>query len=157
MISIDQCNAIAQAMNSGVMFELVRGWVYLSWDFGYGSQRRRWDARNGSHYPSWYRKHAGWGGTQTAVFDQMVRAVLGKPIVPFSSWRYWVNGAPKLCSDRGDVVLDAVAKTGWPETVPCVLCGKQINSVGDWWCVGEGRKQMEGPSCSMRDCRKVAK
>lgn len=155
MITPEQCNSISIAMDAGVTFELVKGWVYLSWDYGFGPQRRRWDAREGSHFPSWHRRHAGWGGTSSSVFDQMVRAVQGKPVVPLDTWQYWIEGPAKLCSGHGVKILAVVASTGWPDSVPCILCGKQIKSVGDWWTIGEKGKRISGPSCSMSDCRKV--
>lgn len=153
VITPEQATAIATAIGAGVTFELSKGWVYLSWDYGFGAQRRRWDAKGDSHFPSWSTP---WGGTRSYVFDTLVRAMRGKPVHPSGTWDWLVCGPCKLGGvSRAAAILEAVRATNWPKEVPCVLCGKLIRSVGDWWTIGEKKNRTSGPGCSMRDCREV--
>ena len=153
-MTLEQCQAVADALGAEITFEVARGRVYLSWTT-YSSklrQRRRWDAPEGSHFPTWHRR-APWGGTRSYVFDQLVRRCLGKSVMPLAEWQDLIEGPAKLGGKQGPAVMAAVVATGWPEEVPCFLCGKPIQLVGDWWTTGEKGKRKSGPSCSMRDCR----
>ena len=150
-MTVAQVQSIFDAMNSYVTVELVNGRFYLSWDF-VGKQRRRWDAPEGSSFPTWSRK-APWCGTRSMCYGLLVRAIQGKPIVPYGTWINLVTGPCKLCGGNPEPLKAALDAAGWPHEVPCILCGKMLTRTGDWWTVGEGRKRKSGPSCSMADCR----
>ena len=127
--------------------DVKRGRVYLSWTSHRGELRRyRWDAPEGSHYPTWCNRFPH-GGTITTAFNVLIRGLQSKPSVPLSWWRKRLNSP---------VLLATLAAADWPEEVPCVLCGKSIATCGDWWTIGEKgtRGHKSGPSCSMHDCRK---
>ena len=154
-MTLQQCQAIADALWGKITFEVARGRVYLSWTDFRGDRRRfRWDAPEGSHYPTWSCKLP-FGGTMTTAFDLLIRYLQGKPSIPLGTWCGMVSGPAKLAGGNGPTFLRALDAAGWPAVVPCILCGKEITLTGDWWTIGEKgkRNRKSGPSCSMRDCR----
>lgn len=155
-MTLDQAQAIFDAIRLGVTVSRANGRVYLAWVFHHTPRRYRWDDKEGSHFPTWSKK-APWGGTVTTCFDMIARAVQGKPVFPLGTWRYLISGPCGLCKNNPQPLLDALTAANWPEEVPCILCGKPLTSCGDWWAIGEGRKRKSGPSCSMRDCREGSK
>lgn len=158
VITPEQATAIATAMGRDLRFSLKRGRVYLTFQT-YGKKpdllTLRWDAYGGSHFPSWSHS-APWGGTWSSVLDMLAKAIQGKPVWPLRTWDYLVNPPCLLGGGhRAAAILEAVRATSWPESVPCLLCGKQINRVGDWWTIGAKKNRVSGPGCSMSDCREV--
>lgn len=133
--------------------KLVRkcgGW-FVEWSRSNEEQlSRRWSVRSGSHYPPWYR-HWGHGGTCALALYQLVRWVKGLPVVPLSTWRYWGGKNVYLAREYGERVNSILADAGWPETVPCVLCGRDLRTAEDWWDL-DG---VVGPCCSFGRCREL--
>lgn len=123
---------------------------YVRWTQYSGSDvfERPYATPRGSHYPSWHR-YWGHGGTCAYALNQLVRWVRGQSVLPLSTWRYWTGESVALGRSRGPEIVEMLAAGGYPQSVPCVLCGKQIERAGDWWSLDK----IEGPSCSMRDCR----
>lgn len=123
-----------------------RGCVVVEW-IGHGGENisRRWMTRGQDFYPVWHR-HWGHGGTATMALSQLVRWVRGCPVLGISSWRYW--GSPKLRLFRTEEhthrIVTMLLASGYPENVPCVLCG-DTEHIGDWWSL----KGMSGPCCGM--------
>ena len=154
-MTLEQCQAVADAIHPGMVFDVTRGRVHLSWTSHRGERRRyRWDAPEGSHYPTWSNRFPS-GGTVTTAFDLLIRHLQGKPSIPLGTWCGMVSGPAKLAGGNGPALLKALDAAGWPAVVPCILCGKEITLTGDWWTVGEKgkRNRKSGPSCSTRDCR----
>lgn len=123
------------------------GW-YVEWPVGDGkTQCRRWSTMPGSNLPPWSHK---WprGGTCMLALSQLVRWVRGETVLPLSSWRYWCGDRIRLGRDNRLAVVQILANAEWPESVACVLCGRQIYSAGDWYDLGE----TVGPTCSMSRC-----
>jgi hypothetical protein len=156
-VTLEQCQDVFDALDSGVTVSLKHGRAYLSWDGHDGRESARWDAPEGSHFPTWFRTRGPWGGTRCWAYDQLVRRLLGKATEPLGSWRGVIAGPAKLAGERGPRVLDALVAAGWPEEVPCHLCGKAVTRSGDWFTTGEKGRRKSGPSCSMSDCRREAK
>lgn len=146
-------NEIADMLFPSLTVEAERGWAFVSFKCWHKEERirRRWDARGGSHFPTW--KSHPWGGTRTMCIDQLCRRILGKPVAPLGTWHYLIDGPAKLCSGEGEKLKNLLIRNAWPVNVPCVLCGKSISSCGDWWTIKKGCKTVSGPSCSVRDCR----
>jgi hypothetical protein len=148
-MTTQQCQPLFDALGEGVSVSLSGGWAYLSWADRYGSYCRRWDARGANEFPTWDRR-AGWGGTNTRLFNQLVRRLLGKPTHPRFTMAWLAKSAGH---GRADQFAAALAATDWPEEVPCVLCGKPTRATRGWWAAGTTRKPACGPACSTRDCR----
>ena len=149
-MTLQQCQAVADALRPGITLDVARGRVHLSWaNYRGESHRYRWDAPEGSHFPTWSNKFPP-DGTLTTAFDLLIRRFQGKPSVPLGTWRYLIDGPAKLASVRGTAVITALVAAGWPEEVPCILCGKTLTSCGDWWTVGEKgkRNRKSGPAFS---------
>lgn len=108
---------------------LVVCWI----DFRDEKWRRRWQVRSGQDfYPTWHR-HWGHGGTCCTALSQLVRWVRGKPVFSLDVWRYWAGPTVALGRPRGDYLVEALRAGGYPERVPCVLCGKVIEGRFDWY------------------------
>lgn len=138
---LEIANAILKTFAPNTSIEKGQnGWV-VSWTTHRGKKiSRRWQASTkGSFYPSWYHR---WphGGTACTALAQLVFWLRDEPVLPLSTWRYWVK--LKLGSQS---TLDLLAQAGWPETPVCVKCGNLIpEGVSfDWFNLAN----TSGPGC----------
>lgn len=126
-------------------------WVQWTRYSGTELVHRRWMTRNQDFYPMWYRQW-GHGGTCSTALANLIRWCQGKPVLPLTTWIYWAGQQVNL-GDRKDYV-EILRSAGYPETVPCVLCEREITGGMDWWSL----KGVTGPCCSMRSgCRQKGK
>jgi len=122
--------------------ELNRGKVVFSCDLYGKPWRKQWVSMSpGSFYPRW--KAPDQGGTGTIAMAQLVRYVLGKPLLPMGWWRRVVEVGME------PEILDVAKSIGWPESHPCCLCGETLTTGYDWWSLGK----TEGICCWMGECR----
>jgi hypothetical protein len=148
---LDAANHVLSIIASDTKLVWTRGGWSVEWTRLNGEViKRRWSSPNGSHYPVWYR-HWAHGGICTLALSQLVRWVGNKSVLPLNSWHYWCGDKMQLARHRGAEVCSKLADTGWPIQVPCVLCGRQIESAGDWWSLGG----VEGPTCGITRCDHV--
>jgi hypothetical protein len=124
--------------------EVIRGRVVFSFltpDHKIWS--RRWKAcSSGSFYPVWRAPYH--GGTFEVCLAQLARYVNGKPHLPMG---WWKRAVAVGCDDK---VLAAATAAGWPESFPCVHCGKELTTGYDWWSLNG----IEGICCWGGECRK---
>jgi hypothetical protein len=129
-----QANEILAAFSPGSCLEFGDNGMYFRWiDYKGKSNRQRWVPRiRGSDWPS--IRHLPFGGTHTNATMELYRWVRGEHVRPISMWKSF-----------SPVVRDLAAKHGWPETVPCVFCGRQVGNGIGWdhfdrkgWPVGPG-------------------
>lgn len=69
------------------------------------------------------------------------------------TWEYWASDTVKLCKPE---TLTILREVGWPEKVPCVLCGRTPPAGLDWWDLDK----VSGPCCSfsnLNGCRQEGK
>lgn len=158
-MTLEQANAVLHQFAPRVSLSMTGNRVYAAWVSEWAkppvTNRYWWNPKEGSDYPSCY-KRLPFGGTCTRATNQIVRRLKGKPVIPLGSFLYLVEGPAKLGQQHGtpSAFRAALVAAGWPEEVPCVLCGAMIRHTGDWWTIGEKKNRRSGPSCSMRDCRK---
>lgn len=108
--------------------------------------------RGSPDYPAWH-KRASWGGTQSRAMAQLVRWWRGQTVLPMETWEYWASDTVKLCKPE---TLTILREVGWPEKVPCVLCGRTPPAGLDWWDLDK----VSGPCCSfsnLNGCRQEGK
>lgn len=144
-------NAVLDCFASGTTIEIRRGGVYVLWTSWGKPVSRRWQCRGGqSFYPVWHRKWAH-GGTATTALAQLVRWIQEKPVLPLGTWRYWTGENVALGRARGIEAVRLLQEGGYPDDVPCVLCGESLKGRSlDWWSL-DG---LSGPCCTGRDgCR----
>lgn len=67
MKELSSFDVIAEMMFPSLSIEKKGGWAYVSFDSWNEKRRirRRWDPREGSHFPSW--KSHPWGGTRSML------------------------------------------------------------------------------------------
>lgn len=155
---IEVANEVLKSFAPGTSLRLCpTGYVMVQWTSFYPPFRfeKRWMTRGQDFYPVWHRQW-GHGGTASTALAQLVRWCKGKTVLPLSSWRYWAGETCRLLrqqDDNGEAALKALLDGGYPETVPCVLCGSH-DHIGDWWSL----KKVVGPCCSMRGgCKQARK
>ncbi len=128
-------NEILAAYSPGSSLAVGTNGMYFCWlDYKDRPQRQRWVPRTrGSDWPS--IRHLPFGGTHTNATMELYRWVRGTPVRPISMWRSF-----------SPIVRELVAKHGWPETVPCVFCGRQVgNGIG--WDHYHRKGYLVGPGC----------
>lgn len=121
---------------------------YVSWrPCGTGfPEHRRWIVRRGQDfYPVWYR-YWGHGGTATTALAQLIRWCQGRPVLPLTTWLWWMTPSVNLGRDRGAECIEALRDGNYPETANCVLCEQPITAGMDWWSLNK----ISGPCCGMR-------
>lgn len=124
--------------------EVIRGRVVYSCDLPGGKHwSRRWKScSKGSFYPVWRAPYH--GGTFEVCLAQLARYVMRKPHLPMGWWRRAVSVG---CDKK---VLEAATAVKWPESFPCVHCGKELITGYDWWSL----QDVEGVICWGGKCRK---
>jgi len=122
------------------------GW-YVAWRDSIGRLRsKRWQTSGQDFYPTWHRLWPG-GGTACTAMSQLIRWLRDQPVLPLASWKGWSN--PRIGLLPGNVV-ETLRRNGYPESVPCVLCGEPMTRGIDWWHSGG----ISGPCCSwLSGCR----
>ena len=85
---------------------------------------RRWMTRGQDFYPVWKRMWSG-GGTSMTALSQLVRWCKGAPVLSLSTWRYWCSSTVALL-ELGQI--KPIEAAGYPESVPCVLCGRSFRA-----------------------------
>lgn len=111
---------------------------------------RRWQTSGGQEfYPVWHRRW-GHGGTCSTALSQLIRWVQGRPVLPLSSWRWWIGPQVGLGREQGPKIVELLAAGGYPQTAHCVKCGQPITERLDWG----NRGKVAGPICgNMTGCR----
>lgn len=145
LTKIDAANIVLGLIAPTTAITRERGGWYVSWTVREKLIGRRWSTSRGSFFPPWYRRW-GHGGTCCAALAQLIRWCRGQPVLPLSTWEYWSGERIRLGRERGPEIVQILRSAGWPETVPCVLCGETIQGGMDWWCLD----RVSGPCCSMR-------
>ena len=122
--------------------------TFVQWRYGEQQWKRRWMCKGQDFYPVWSHR---WphGGTATVALSQLVRWAGGRPVLPLGSWRHWSAPSVGLVAKQTVILLESA---GYPEKVPCVLCGIILNGGLDWWSL-DG---VTGPCCGMRNGCKQA-
>lgn len=140
-------NAVLDCFAPGTTLERVGARVYVSWTNSRGHQRCLWRTRGNDFYPVCHHRWAH-GGTASTALSQLVRWILGRPVLPYGTWRYWTGENVSLGRDRGREILTLLQFAEYPHDVPCVLCGKSLLGRSlDWWHL-DG---VNGPCCSFHD------
>lgn len=136
---LDVANRVLATFSPSRIERRKGGW-YVCWENKWqGPMAKRWHCRGQDFYPSWHRKWPG-GGTASTALSQLIRWLRDQPVLPISSWRYW---ASETCKLLPVTVADDLLAAGYPEHVPCVLCGETIVGGLDWWSL-DG---VTGPCC----------
>lgn len=136
-------NAALQTFAPETRIERRRGGWWVCWTNYRGEQlSRRWMTRGQDFYPVWSHLW-GHGGTCCTALSQLVRWSAGRPVLPLASWLYWTGPVVKLARDKGQDLVDTLRSGGYPEHVPCVLCGDIVTKM-DWWSL-DG---VSGPCCA---------
>lgn len=140
---VDAANRVLEIIAPTTRIERRKGGWYVTW-IGWRDKpmSRRWVTRGQSFYPMWSR-HWGHGGTCTTALSQLVRWCAGRPVLPMSTWRHWTSVTVSMGGTRGPEIIQILYEAGYPESVDCVLCGKEIVGGLDWWCL-DG---VSGPCC----------
>lgn len=133
----------------------VRMWWNRGFFFGWHVNgvvvQKRWKSMSkGSDYPTWYNERP-FGGTAFQACTQLMRWARRKPVLPLRTWRYW-------CGDSVGMNAEAARLAesfGWPESVPCIFCGKAITPQDrlDWFSFNGA----DGPGCYYTPECKAAK
>lgn len=145
---IPAANAALHCFAEGTTLKVAGGRVFVCWhQYDRTKVRKQWMTRGQDFYPVWHRTW-GHGGTASTALAQLVRWVQGRPVLPLSTWRYWSSERILLAGNRGPVMVAALKQAGYPESSPCVLCGRDLGSTGfDWWSL-DG---VSGPCSNYRD------
>lgn len=136
-------NYVLDVITPGCRLEYARGF-FLCWQetWGEGRTRRlRWVPQSrGSDYPS-ISKRVPFGGTCCCAVMELTRWCRGLPVRPRETWEYWCGRSVGMTP----LALQIVTAAGWPETVPCVFCGRPLGRGVEWdhfdrdgWPVGPG-------------------
>lgn len=145
-------NAILAAAEPGCRIEYARGF-HLCWTDSRGvNQKWHWFPQSaGSDFPRIY-KRVPFGGTGCVIVSELVRWVRGSPVRPLRVWRYWCGPLVGIEPHAAELAEAA----GWPEDVPCVMCGKTIKPTErfDWY---SSRGHKPGPGCWYGDGCKARK
>lgn len=125
--------AKAQAVLAVVALDVSMSWAggfWFEWESCGKKRRKRWVASEyGSQFPRWHNQSP-FGGTRSAIVTELMRWVKGEPVFPLGCWRFWCS----MTIGVDPKALELVTSYGWPERVPCVICGKMI---------GEGERMDE--------------
>ena len=149
-------NEVLKSFAPATSIRIDGGYVLVKWTVSLGggltvTREKRWMTRGNDFFPVWYRSWCH-GGTASTALSQLVRWIQGKTVLPLSSWIYWAGENCRLLRQEGDFGESALKKlsdAGYPETVPCVLCGDH-GHIGDWWHLDA----VVGPCCHMSEgCR----
>lgn len=143
---IETANAVLRLLAPGTSITNERGWLTVHWTYLGKPISRRWMTRGQDFYPVWNRRW-GHGGTCATALSSLIRWCQGKTPLPLSTWRYWTGQTVRLGRQDGPEILRLLSDGGYPETVPCCLCGRQLNGSLDWWSL----KNVRGPCCSSYD------
>jgi len=146
---VDTSNEVLQSFAPDTRLRIdAHGYIVVEWTTHSGATlSRRWMTRGQDWYPVWHR-YWGHGGTACVALSQLVRWCRGKPVLPLSSWRFW-GGEDYALLRHGpgpEAAITALINGGYPQRVPCVLCGLELDVAGDWWSL----KGVSGPCCAMR-------
>jgi hypothetical protein len=144
---IPAANAALDCFAAGTTLEIDRGRVFVCWERRGTFPRKQWMTRWTDFYPVWYRQW-GHGLSASTALAQLVRWIQGRPVLPLSTWRYWASDGARLAGEHGPEMVAALEQSGYPESAPCVLCGRDLgNTQLDWWRL-DG---VSGPCCSYND------
>lgn len=114
-------------VSPGVTMTYDRGF-WFNWPSGYRYVCKKWvSISQGSHYPKWNRDTFG-GGTTMLITSQLIRWAQQLPTCTLRSWKHWCGESVGLNPNA----LALAIEIGWPEEVPCVMCGRMIGT-GDWF------------------------
>ena len=137
---------------SSIRIEQRTGGWFVRWKNTRGNiVEKAWRlARGSSDYPVWYRQFPH-GGTSCRALAQLIRWCKGQPVQPLNDWYWWASERVALLHHSSIHILKAA---GYPETVPCVLCGEEFETQGGWWNLNG----VSGPCCSRKSgCRQKAR
>ncbi len=152
---LDPANAALAGFAKDTMIDVDGGRVFVRFSHRGKSVRKQWMTRGQDFYPVWHRSWAH-GGTATTALAQLVRWIQGRPVLPMRSWQHWMSETVLLGRERGPQILASLRNAGYPESAPCVLCGRDVASSSfDWWSL-DG---VSGPCCHYNDeagCRQKA-
>jgi len=152
-VRLDQAIRIFAAVAPNIRLSYASGF-WVSWKIGGKPYRRKWVAKSvGSDYPRWYNV-APFGGTRCRILAHLIRWAKDEPTVPLRVWRYWCGSEVGINQEAARLATEF----GWPERVPCVLCGRVLEPEHrlDWYDL-DGKR---GPGCCYSDpegCRKPLK
>lgn len=150
-------NEILAAFARGCRFEWEagRGLVFCWTDYHGKPRRVNWRPQSrGSDYPSIYHK-VPFGGTCCVATMELSRWVRGLPVRALGMWEY-------MCSKTVGMnpqALELAKAHGWPVTVPCVFCGRQLGSGVRYDHYDHDEAKQPGPGCCWSDeagCRRKA-
>jgi hypothetical protein len=141
---LEPANRVLACFAEETRLEIRNHRIWVVWQsYGGKTMERQWlITRGNSFYPPWHNKW-GHGGTATTAMSQLIRWVQDKPVLPMSSWHHWTSERVLLGRDRGPEMIRLLTEGGYPQHVPCVLCGNQIVGGLDWWSL-DG---VSGPCC----------
>lgn len=143
---LDAANAALACFAEDTWISFDGSYVIINWrDRRNAIVSKRWMTRGQDFYPTWHDKWCR-GGTAATALSQLVRWIQGKPVLPLSTWRYWVGDKCQLARSKDFECLQALRDGGYPEDVNCVLCDQKIEGGMDWWSL-DG---LSGPCCSPR-------
>ncbi|KKK49231.1 hypothetical protein LCGC14_2839420 [marine sediment metagenome] len=152
---LEAANRVLATFTTSRIEKRPGGW-YVVWSYkAWGKHKpeevaKRWQCTGQDFYPVWNRKWPG-GGTASTALSQLIRWLRGQPVLPISSWWYWVG---KHCQLLPALAVQQLQDAGYPEHAHCVLCGKQINGSLDWWHL-DG---ISGPCCGWTSgCRQESR
>lgn len=130
-------NAALKFFAEETRLEACRCGLVVCWTDSRGKAwRRRWQTRRGNDfYPTWSHLW-GHGGTCCTALSQLVRWVQGKPVHSLNVWRFWAAPGVALGRPRGIDLVEVLRAGGYPERVPCVLCGEVIEGRLEWYSSG---------------------
>lgn len=140
---LEQANAILATYSRGSRLEYAKG-LYFCWSDHNGKPRRlKWVPQSrGSDYPSISYK-VPFGGTCTVATMELTRWVRGLPVRPLGMW---VCFCSKTVGMSGKA-LELAKQFGWPEQVPCVMCGRLVGGGVRYDHYDHDKIKHPGPGC----------
>lgn len=140
---LEQANAILVTFAPSCRLEYAHG-LYLAWtDFRGEKKRLRWVPNNrGSDFPTINHK-VPFGGTCCCATMELTRWVRGLPVRPLGMWRYFCGKGVGLPPKA----LELAIEFGWPEQVPCVMCGRFVGNGVDYDHYDHATLKQPGPGC----------
>lgn len=133
---LEQANRVLKAIDTSYKIEKTGGGLFLS--VHDNSERFKWVAAfHGSDFPKGFNNMP-FGSTRARAVTELIRWIKGDNVRPLDYWQETVKVgfSPK--------VVDVAKEIGWPETVPCVNCGRQVGKGTGW---DHYDNDVVGPGC----------
>lgn len=123
---MEQANRVLKEIDKHYEIEKVGGSIYLTIENGEHKNLWKWTlASKGSDFPKMFDRMP-FGSNRARAVTELTRWIKGDNVRPMDYWQ------DSLKIGFSPTIIPVLQEIGWPVTVPCVNCGRQVGGDIVW-------------------------